>query len=377
MSRENTDNYRSIFLQNTPLIDTRAPVEYAKGAFPTARNLPLMSDEERHQVGTRYKQSGQDAAIALGRKLVSLELQQQRTEKWLTFAKENPQGYLYCFRGGLRSRITQSWMDEAGIQYPYITGGYKAMRRYLIESLEQNINNTPLVLISGRTGTGKTLVLKRLNHHIDLEGLAAHRGSSFGLLENPQPTTINFENNLSIDILKACNPRPPHLFLEAEGRLIGSVCLPLTLWEKMSVSPAVVLESPMDKRVEIAIQDYVVDLTRRLQARCAREDAILQLGERHRHSLFRIRKRLGGSRYEQAIKLLNDALDLHLNKNEYAAYNPFIELLLKDYYDPMYDYQQEKRSSRILFRGNSHEILEWANSSPRELMSLQTVPTPI
>ena len=243
MNRSDSNNYRQIFLNDLPLIDTRAPVEFLRGAFPASTNLPLMTDEERHLVGIKYKESGQEAAIALGRELVDVKLQEERTERWLKFAHSHPQGYLYCFRGGLRSRITQQWMNEAGVHYPYIQGGYKAMRRFLIDSMEEILGRFPLILISGRTGVGKTNILRRLPHHIDLEGLAAHRGSSFGLLTQPQPTPINFENSLSIDILKRSEEEPHCLFVEAEGRLIGRLSIPQVLWKKMSVSAAVVLES--------------------------------------------------------------------------------------------------------------------------------------
>ena len=368
MARPDTNDYQSIFLQDLPLIDTRAPIEFSKGAFPSAQNLPLMSDSERHQVGIRYKEAGQEAAIALGRELVDKNLQAQRTTEWLEFAHANPNGYLYCFRGGLRSRITQSWMAEAGTHYPYIKGGYKAMRRYLITSLEENIRQTPLILIGGRTGSGKTELLKALNHHIDLEGLAAHRGSSFGLLTVPQPSPINFENSLAIEFLKQCHRQNAPLFLEAEGRLIGSISLPLPLWEKMCRSPVVVLERSLEERIQIGLNDYVRDLIQRLRKNLTEEQAILQLGERHKQSLNRIRKRFGGVRHEKATKLLDAAVALHLENNDLSAYEPFIALLLKEYYDPMYDYQQRKRGARILFQGNATEILEWTEATKFHLI---------
>ena len=44
------------------MIDVRAPIEFTAGALPSAANLPLMIDEERRQVGIRYKNNGQQAA---------------------------------------------------------------------------------------------------------------------------------------------------------------------------------------------------------------------------------------------------------------------------------------------------------------------------
>lgn len=361
MTRVDTEDYKRLFLQDIPLIDTRAPVEFNKGAFPTSKNLPLMTDEERHQVGIRYKQAGQDAAIKLGGELVTADLREQRTAHWLAFAQTNPEGYLYCFRGGLRSRITQQWMEEAGINYPYIVGGYKKLRRFLIESFEQNLQQTPLVILSGRTGTGKTVLLNKMTQMIDLEGCAEHRGSSFGSMTAAQPEPINFENKLAIALLKLHDrfPKQP-VFVEGEGRLIGRLCLPEVLWDKMQESAIVVLESPMQDRIQIGVDDYVLDILKQLQQLMPEDQAFEAFTERHRHSLFRIRKRLGGTRYEAACSLLENAFTHHHSSDPYDNYAEFIELLLNDYYDPMYDYQLAQKSSEILFRGNSDDILQWS-----------------
>ena len=94
-----------------------------------------MTDEERAQVGICYKQQGQEAAIELGHQLVPGRLKAQRLAQWLEFARRHPEGYLYCFRGGLRSQTVQQWLREAGIDYPLVLGGYKAMRRFLLDEL--------------------------------------------------------------------------------------------------------------------------------------------------------------------------------------------------------------------------------------------------
>ena len=99
--RDNTRHYRELFLGDVKMMDVRAPVEFGKGAFPNVINLPLMNDIERQKVGTSYKQNGQQAAIALGHELVCGQIKAERIEAWASFAKANPEGYLYCFRGGL------------------------------------------------------------------------------------------------------------------------------------------------------------------------------------------------------------------------------------------------------------------------------------
>jgi tRNA 2-selenouridine synthase len=214
--RQDTQDYLSILLSDTPLLDVRAPMEFAQGAFPHAKNWPLMNDEERHHVGLTYKQKGQDQAIELGHELVSGHIKQARVAQWVEFAKANPQGYLYCFRGGLRSRISQQWLAEAGIQYPRIIGGYKAMRTFLLESLEQNIDASSFVLVAGFTGCGKTEVMKELTAAIDLEMLAHHRGSSFGKHATDQPVQIDFDNRLAIALLRLSTRGIKKIALEDE-----------------------------------------------------------------------------------------------------------------------------------------------------------------
>jgi len=364
MARNNTAEYQRLFVHDVPLIDTRAPIEFHKGAFSHAINLPLMTDEERHLVGTRYKQAGQEAAIRLGRELVTPDLQIERTNQWLTFAKQYPQGYLYCFRGGLRSRITQQWLAERGVDYPFIEGGYKAMRRFLINRFETDVAAGKFVLISGRTGVGKTLLLNRIRRAIDLEGLANHRGSSFGKMVNPQPTQISFENNLAVALLKLMQTdRSTTVWVEGEGRQVGSVGLPAVLRQKMRQSPSVVLEAKISRRIDIVLQDYIVDLLSRIQLQHPGDTGFDLLVKRHRYSLEKIQKRLGLERYKLACGMLNEALSAHREHNDLQGYRPFIGFLLEHYYDPMYDYQFQKLNTEVLCRGDEETLLEYFGSN--------------
>ena len=138
--------------------------------------------------------------------------------------RANPDGYLYCFRGGLRSQIVQQWLkSEAGIDYPRVVGGYKAMRTFLLETTEQAVAECDFVLVGGMTGTGKTEVLAQLGNAVDLEAHANHRGSSFGKRASAQPAQIDFENVLAIDLLKRRAAGQQQFVLEDEARLILSL----------------------------------------------------------------------------------------------------------------------------------------------------------
>jgi tRNA 2-selenouridine synthase len=290
--RTDTDDYRALFLGDAPLMDMRAPAEFARGAFPTATSLPLMTDDERAEVGTCYKQRGQAAAIALGHSLVSGAVRADRLRVWSDFVRRHPDGYLYCFRGGLRSRTVQQWLRDAGVDYPLVKGGYKAMRRFLLEELERSAARADLVLISGKTGTGKTRVIQRIERSVDLEDLANHRGSTFGQLPEPQPSQIDFENALSIALMKLLHREKSPIYLEDEGRLIGRVCLPDSLRLKMSQAPMLVVEEPLRRRVDIVLEDYVLDLGQRYVEHYGEAGASLHR-EKMQRDLARIRKRLG------------------------------------------------------------------------------------
>ena len=351
-------DYRKLFLSGCALLDVRAPVEFDKGAFPTAINLPLMTDEERHQVGIYYKEHGQESAIALGARLVTPELQTQRVTGWLRFIKANPDACLYCFRGGLRSRISQQWLGKAGVNVPLVDGGYKALRSFLINELERLCSDLSYTLIGGRTGNGKTLLLKQLGPSVDLEHLANHRGSSFGNMPNDQPQPIDFENSLSIELMRRENEGCKEIFLEDEAQLIGRICIPGVLRKVMMNAPIYILECNMKERLINCFYDYVPDLLARYQEQLGKDDGFDAFADHHRKSLSRIQKRFGGLNYSKARALLNEAIDSHRKHNVTKGYEPFIELLLRDYYDPMYDYQLSQKSARVVFKGTREQILE-------------------
>ncbi|MBD3610019.1 MAG: tRNA 2-selenouridine(34) synthase MnmH [Gammaproteobacteria bacterium] len=353
------DDYRSLFLNDTPLLDVRAPVEFNQGAFPFAENFPLMNDQERTDVGICYKQHGQDEAIKLGHKLVQGEVKSERVNHWQNFFTQYPHGILYCFRGGMRSKISQQWIYEhTGIVYPRVKGGYKAMRRFLIDELEASTQQIKPIILSGRTGSGKTIFLKKIKQQIDLEGLFHHRGSVFGKHVTPQPTQIDIENKLSIEMLKHLYQGQNHIVLEDESGNIGSRQIPENLFEKMKRSPVVQLDVGIEERINITFQEYIIEDLAEHQAYYGEEQGFEAWAEQLHAAIDRIQRRLGGVRHKELKALLTRAIQQHRSGNT-EVHKDWINLLLTDYYDPMYDYQLSKKQDRLVFKGNNAEVLDY------------------
>ncbi len=357
-----TTDYRRLLLEHVPMMDVRAPVEFAKGAFPGAVNLPLMDDSEREAVGTCYKQRGQQAAIALGHRLVSGDIKAGRIAAWADFARQHPQGVLYCFRGGLRSKIAQQWLkDEAGMDYPRVVGGYQEMRRYLLRVLEDSVRDGHFAVLGGLTGCGKTELLRQLPNAIDLEGHARHRGSSFGQYPTGQPTQIDFENALAIDLLRKQAAGITHLVVEDEGHHIGSCATPLELYQRLRQVPLVWLEAPFEQRVERILREYTVDQLAAFTALYGAQVGFARFAQQLLLSLDRIAKRLGGERHLQLSASMALALEHH-QQGDPSLHRVWISALLQGYYDPMYTYQRQQREQRIVFSGEAAQVLAYFHS---------------
>lgn len=353
------DDYRSLFLNDIPLLDVRAPVEFEQGAFPHTLNVPLMNDQERTDVGICYKNLGQDEAIKLGHELVQGEIKSARVKQWADFFQQHPEGILYCFRGGMRSQISQQWIYETtGIVYPRVKGGYKAMRRFLIDELEASSQKINPVILSGRTGSGKTLFLKKIKQQIDLEGIFHHRGSVYGKQVTPQPTQIDIENRLSIALLKLLHQGNPNIVLEDESANIGSRQIPENLFARMKQAPIILLDTSPEQRIDITFQEYIIEDLAKHQALYSEEQGFKLWAQQLIDSTDKIQRRLGGVRHKELKALLCNAIEQH-KSGDIQAHKAWIKMLLVDYYDPMYDYQLSKKQERVVFKGSETEVLEY------------------
>ena len=325
-----------------PFIDVRAPSEFILGAVPTSKNLPILSNNERTEVGKMYKENGNEAAIEKGYSLVNGKIKDKRISNCIKFVKKNPQAQMYCARGGQRSKIAQNWLKEIGVDIDIVEGGFKALRNTCIDVLDSaSSDNKEWIIIAGKTGSGKTKMIKQISNSIDLEGLANHRGSAFGGFETLQPTPVNFENNLAYQYLNISSNK---VFIEDESKTIGRLVIPKKFFNKMNSSTLVLIKEPIENRIKNIYHEYV-------------SKEIEQTGEHKvlislRSKLQKISKRLGGTNYKIVDNLIEDAFQ----KNDYNIHYEWIKTLLESYYDKMYDYQINQKKDRCIESGTWDEI---------------------
>ena len=240
------------------LIDCRSPTEYAEDHIPGAVSAPVLDDAERAAVGTLYKQRSPFDAKKLGAALVAKNV--ARHVETL-FAVKGPgwRPLVYCWRGGKRSSAMAHILREVGWDAQTLPGGYRAYRRWVVARLEELPGQLDFRVIHGPTGSGKSRLLAALRRAgaqaLDLEELAAHRGSVLGNLpDRPQPTQKWFES-LLLNELSAFDPAQP-LFVEGESKKIGQLQVPEPLIARMRASPCVVLDTAVEARVSLLLEEY-------------------------------------------------------------------------------------------------------------------------
>lgn len=295
------------------VIDVRAPVEFAQDHIIGAVNMPVLSDLERIEIGTLYKQTSPFAARKRGGALVSRNIA-QHLETALADFPANFSPLIHCWRGGQRSRAFAHILSEVGWRCHILEGGYKAYRRDILDALKTSFSKHSFVVIAGRTGSAKTDILLKIEQKggqiLDLEGLAAHRGSLLGRMpDQSQPTQRLFESRL-IDKVRKLDPARP-IYVESESSRIGNIQIPRALWQVMTNSPIIVIDTPLEKRAEYLLKVYhhllaeKQDLTKLIK------------GMRHRH----------GTKTTQNWQQLLDK----------EQWKDLAAILLDEHYDPAYD----------------------------------------
>ncbi|MCX6275395.1 MAG: tRNA 2-selenouridine(34) synthase MnmH [Bacteroidetes bacterium] len=294
------------------LLDVRSEKEFAQGHMPGAVNIPLLNDDHRRQVGITYKSNGKDAAVLKGFDLVGEKFSDFiREVKKLTAEKHV---MLYCWRGGMRSGIMSWVLGMGGFKTFLLKGGYKAYRQAVFEILQEPRN---VVVVGGKTGSGKTEVLAELKKMgaqvICLETLASHRGSAFGALGMPpQPRNEMFQNMLAGEWMNVESEKT--LFLENESLTIGPILLPKGIYEAIRNSPVVELLMSKAQRTKRIVDEY---------GRFPVENLI--------ENTQKLSKRLGGLRTRQAIEAL-----------EQGDKAKWVDEIL-NYYDQAYQYGNDTK----------------------------------
>ncbi len=318
IKREDLNKFRSF---NGPLIDVRSPNEYYKGHMPNSINIPLFDNDERAIVGTIYKKNGRELAVTQGLIFVERKIETLLDSifKCIEMYKYTNRKHdirdsrirIYCARGGMRS-ISIAWLlDKFKFNIITLKGGYKTYRRWILESFSKKYN---LIVIGGKTGTGKTKLLKLLEKNdyqtLDLEGFASHRGSTFGGLGmKKQPTNEYFENIIAEKLVSF--KKNDHIFIEAESANIGSCKLPHELFNQMKSSQRIEIIRSDSNRIDELISTYSIFNQDELE-----------------ESILRIKKRLGPQRTKIAV-----------NSIKKKKWDLVCRALL-EYYDKCYEYEK-------------------------------------
>lgn len=305
-----TIHFHESLLDTHLIVDVRTPLEYEEDHIPSAINVPLLTNDERVEVGTIYKQIGAQPA-----RVRALELTAGRFPAIVGEIAEAAAGrpiLVCCWRGGLRSKTVVSILELTGYRALQLEGGYKAFRGRVVSFFETFHSPGPLVVLHGMTGIGKTTFLLGLPSDnfsvIDLEGLASHRGSAFGELGLSQTLSQKRFETLLWDAFRKLPPGKP-VMVEGESKRIGKVSLPGEVYEVMRESVKVWCEASLATRVRRLIAEYGIP-----EFRTGMETA-----------LSRIKKRLGGEKYEEIAGYL-DRWEME----------PFMAELIRQYYDKVY-----------------------------------------
>ncbi|GFE62394.1 tRNA 2-selenouridine(34) synthase MnmH [Geobacter sp. AOG2] len=305
-----TISFTTSLLDTHCIIDVRTPLEFAEDHLPGAVNIPILTDEERVEVGTLYKQTGPQKARIRG-----LELTCGRFAAMVHDVIDQAAGrpvLVYCWRGGLRSLSMTILLEMSGYPVVQLKGGYRAFRNQVISYFEDFNPPGQLIVIHGMTGTGKTTFINGLDREswtvIDLEGLACHRGSAFGEVGLVQAISQKRFDTLLWDAFRnAPDGRP--VIVEGESQRIGKISLPGRVYEAMGDGCKIWCHASLETRVHRLSVEYACDEYR----------------EAMTVALERIRKKLGGVRYAE-IKALLECWDV-----EGVARG-----LIEHYYDRLY-----------------------------------------
>jgi tRNA 2-selenouridine synthase len=303
-------------------VDVRSPIEFAEGSIPGAINLPLFTDEERAEIGTIYKQVGQDAA-----KWKAMENVSPKIPSIMTGIKNLiDNGYvpvINCWRGGMRSKSVCTFMEYSGLSSLRLTGGYKAYRQYTLNKISEALPEKAIV-IHGKTGVGKTEVLHQLKAKgypvLDLEGIAGHRGSIFGAIGLGEGHNQKTFDALLFSELTQIKDYP-YFLMEAESKRIGRIVQPQELLEKKENGHHLYLDASINRRVELIVGEYVQPYSTESWFKEKVQNGLNMIGKRMKNPH------------------MQNEMNLSFLEEDWFS---LIKILLEDYYDPRYDFKRSE-----------------------------------
>ncbi len=321
------------------IVDARSESEFALDRLPGAVNWPSLNDAERHEIGTIYTQVSPFTARKLGAVRVARNVA-RHIETHVQGLERDWRPLVYCWRGGQRSGALATVLDHIGFSVQVLDGGYQAFRRAVIAELETLPGPLGFRVLVGRTGSAKSRLLQALAAQgaqvLDLEALAAHRGSVLGPEPGqPQPSQKAFETALW-SALRRFDPARP-VFAEGESRTIGRLRVPEALIEALRAAPCIHLQLPLAERVAFLLRDYghFVD---DVEAFCERLSALRE-----------VRGGATVSRWQAAARA--------------GRLAEVVEELLVEHYDPVY----ERSMARHFARYGQAEPLLLADAAPASL----------
>ncbi len=351
---------------NRPFLDVRSEGEFDQAHLEGATMGPLLNNEERAIVGTTYKLKGSQKAVELGYQIVRGQNKENKIKKWALWVRANPEGVIYCARGGLRSQISQGWIkDELGIEVPRLEGGYKAFRSFLADRSLEIIQKLPILILSGPTGSGKTKLIKqgalKNKCFLDLEAYAQHRGSAFGSLYLKPVTAAQFEVTLNTAIIQAQLSGCKYILLEDESRTIGPSVLSGPLYEKMKSAKVFYLNTSFETRIDNIFEDYIGPITNANQTEMNLAFNVL------RESLNKISRKLGGVQFKKINDELNQACHESVFSGQHGYHKNWINSLLSSYYDPLYNNSfNRNHADELIEKGLDEDFFDWINKNNQE-----------
>ena len=329
------------------IIDVRSPEEFAADHIPGARNFPVLDDAERAAVGTVYKQQSAFDAKKTGAAMVARNIAQHidaefgaQPKKWKPL--------IYCWRGGSRSGAMTHILKSIGWNAWQLEGGYKSYRALVMRELEALPARFSYRVVCGRTGSGKSRFLLALAEHgeqvLDLEQLAAHRGSVLGdLPDAPQPTQKTFESLICASLQNFDRARP--VFVEAESKKVGVLRVPQPLIERMWSGRCLQLDTPQQARITLLREEYA-HLIANLPLLFHKLDCLKGLYP-------------------------NERIDTWKQLARAAKWDEFVDDMLHNHYDPAYDKSMFKNYRHV----GEAQRLAVSDISPQGFSSLAKVVT--